>query len=164
MLQVFISFYVILFQFMSLTEVDIFECSLHISEVTASFLQVRKSIWNTVPQHPPNAILPNSFWLTCQSPAWTHMMWSDSLYSFNFPFYFPRACIYFSRWNMKVLLSHKLLLRNLSLNDGFGAICAISCYLFPIPTGPSHTEIAITQSVFLSAIQNKLIHSINSLI
>lgn len=49
-------------EFMSLSEVDIFECSLHVPEVTASSLQVRKSIWNTeVPQHPPNAILPKFF-------------------------------------------------------------------------------------------------------
>lgn len=113
---------------------------------------------------PQMQYFPNSFWLTCWSPAWTHMMWSDSLYSFNFPFYFPRACIYISSWNMNVFLSHKLLLRNLGLNNGFGAICAIRCCLFSIATGPSHTELAIKQSVFLSVIHNKLIYSVNSLI
>lgn len=65
---------------------------------------------------------------------------------------------------MKVFLSHKLLLRNLSLKDGFGAICAISCYLFSIAAELSYTELAIKHLVFLSVIQNKLIYSVNSLI
>lgn len=73
---------------------------------------------------------------------------ADRLYSFNFPFYFPRACIHFSRQHVKVFLSHKSLLRDLSLDAGFETICGISCYLFSIAIGPSHTELARKQQVF----------------
>lgn len=113
---------------------------------------------------PQMQYFPNSFWLTCWSPAWTRMTRSDSLYSFNFPFCFPRARIYFSRYNVKVFLSHTLLLRSLSLNAGFGAICGISSYFFSIATGPSHREFAVKQSGFPSALQNKQLYLANSLI
>lgn len=44
---------------------------------------------------PQMQYFPNSFWLTCWSPAWTHMTWSDRLYSFNFPFIFPEHAYIF---------------------------------------------------------------------
>lgn len=151
---------------MSLSEFDIFVCSLCILEVNAASLQVRKiplkhrgtiayrCNTSQIPFHSPAEDLLHRY-------AWCG---ADCLYSFNIPFYFPRAWILFSRQHIKVFLSHRLLLRDLSLNAGFGAICGISHYLFSIATGPLNTELAIRHSVFLSALQNEMVYLVNTLI